>query len=128
MSGKEGTATLSWANPFRASPRAVPGETAGHERATPMTTVGSRNKRASRQAPGPSLAGHRSCAKYLSSRTPAAGHPLAASAELAGAGPVVIVDGQRAGQQAVIGGRAAGRAEVPGPAALRGGECCRFAG
>ena len=39
---KEGTATSSRANPFRASPRAVPGEAACHERATPMTPVGSR--------------------------------------------------------------------------------------
>ncbi len=33
-----------------------------------MTPVGNRNVRASRRAPGPSLARHRSCAKFLSSR------------------------------------------------------------
>jgi hypothetical protein len=68
MSGKEGTATSSWANPFRASPRTVPGETAGQMRATPMTLAGSRNERASHRAPGPSLARHRSWTKSLSSR------------------------------------------------------------
>ena len=65
---KEGTATSSRTDPFPATPRAVPGETAGHERATPMTPVGSRNVGASRRAPGSSLAGHRSWSKSLSSR------------------------------------------------------------
>ena len=41
---------------------------AGHERATPETTTGSRDVGASRQAPGPSLAGPDPASKSLSSR------------------------------------------------------------
>src|SRR5256886_458957 len=41
---------------------------AGHVRATPTTTAGSRNAGASRQAPGPSLAGPDPAPKSLSSR------------------------------------------------------------
>jgi hypothetical protein len=80
---KEGTAASSRTNPFPATPRAAPSEPAGHERATPMTPVGSRNVGASRRAPGPSLAGHRSCTKSLSSSrrecTPS-GHPAVRAA------------------------------------------------
>src|SRR5438874_5349403 len=54
--------------PFQPLPARLPDEPAGHERATPMTPVGSRNVGASHRAPEPSLAGHRSCTKSLSSR------------------------------------------------------------
>ena len=57
LSSWEGTATSSWANPLSSlSPHGARRD-AGRERATPMATTGSRNVGASRQAPGPSLAG-----------------------------------------------------------------------
>ena len=53
--------------PFEPPPHGARRE-AGHERATPKTTASSRNVGASRQAPGPSLAGLDPAPKSLSSR------------------------------------------------------------
>jgi hypothetical protein len=62
-----GSAATSWADPFRATPRHGARRTADRKRATPISRWAAA-WRASRRAPGPSLARHRSCRQSSSSR------------------------------------------------------------
>jgi hypothetical protein len=67
-SGRGGHCYFELGKPLSSLPSHGARRAAGHERATPMTTAGSRNMGASRRTPRPSLAGPDPAPKSLSSR------------------------------------------------------------